>query len=55
MLASLLLGGTYTYVGDDVYTQNIGSVWFVLLNAAVFVAIGAGTVLLALNRPVRSR
>jgi hypothetical protein len=55
MLVSLLLGSTYTYVGDDVYTQNIGSIWYVLINAVVFGAISVGTVLLALNRGVRPR
>lgn len=55
MLASLLLGSSYTYVGDDVSGQQITAIWFVILNAAVFVVIAGGTTLLALNRGVRAR
>jgi len=55
MLASLLLGGSYTYVGDDVFGQHVMAIWFVILNAAVFVVIAGGTTLLALNRGVRAR
>jgi hypothetical protein len=55
MLASLLLGTSYTYVGDDAGGQGITAVWYVLLNAAVFVAIGVGTVLIARSAVRRRR
>jgi hypothetical protein len=50
-VASLLLGGAYTYAGD-VSIQHIGAIWCVFLNATM---IAGGTALLALNRGVRAR
>lgn len=55
MLASLVLGTNYTYVGDDVGGPGITAVWYVLLNAAMFVAIGVGTVLIARSAVQRRR
>jgi len=55
MLASLVLGTNYTYVGDDVGFPGISAVWYVLLNAVMFVAIGVGTVLIARSAVQRRR
>jgi hypothetical protein len=55
MLASLVLGTSYTYVGDDTGGPGITAIWYVLLNAAVFAAIGVGTVLIARSAVQRRR
>jgi hypothetical protein len=47
MLTSLVLGSRYSYVGDDLGGSGITAPWFVLLNAAMFVAVGVGTIVIA--------
>jgi len=49
LLASLLLGNRYTYVGADVGVFNLNSTWFVLVQAAAVGALLFST--LALLRP----
>jgi MFS family permease len=55
MLTSLVLGTDYTYVGDDVGGPGVTAVWYVLLNAVMFAAIGVGTVLIARSAVQRRR
>ena len=54
-MTSLVLGTHFTYLGDDVVGPGITAIWYVLLNAAMFVAIGVGTVLIARSAVQRRR
>jgi hypothetical protein len=55
MLTSLVLGTHFTYLGDDVVGPGFTALWYVLLNAVMFVAIGVGTVLIARSAVQRRR
>ena len=51
MLGSLLLGDTFTYVGDDVWGPHVNAPWFALLHAVVTAAL-AGSAIAGVHRRV---
>jgi NB-ARC domain-containing protein len=46
LLGSLVLGDQFTYIGDDAWGPGVHAAWFVVLQSAVHIGLGVGTLLL---------